>query len=105
MRLRHAEIVLGGVRRTWVDDDGTVVDQLISDVTPVIDQNKRHATGDHSPIAPWLGDKVACIPLVIAEKWLNDHGVDVFQREHWPRVRQLLNDPDWRYLRTTDKVI
>ncbi len=105
MRLRHAEIVLGGLRQTYVDDDGNVTEQLISDVTPVIDQNKRHANGDHSPIAPWLGDKVATIPLVIAEKWLNDHGIDVFQREHWPRVRQLLNDPDWRYLRTTHKVI
>ncbi len=105
MRLRHAEIVLGGVRRTFVDDAGNVADQLVADCTDQIDANKRHANGDHSPIAPWLGDKVASIPLVIVEKWANELGVNVFDRSHWPKVKQLLNDPDWRYLRTTHKVV
>lgn len=105
MRLRHAEITLGGLRQTWVDDDGNVADRLVADCTDNVDANKRHASGDHSPIAPWLGDKIASVPLIIAEKWQNEMGVNVMDPTHWPKVRQLLNDPDWRYLRTTTKVI
>lgn len=43
---------------------------------------------------------VARIPDGVALQWLKDYGVNIHNRDHWPRVRRLLNDPDWRYLRT-----
>jgi hypothetical protein len=39
----------------------------------------------------------------VALLWLQRYGVDVYRREHWPAVRRLLNDPDWRYLRTSTR--
>ncbi len=44
---------------------------------------------------------VAIYPVGVQYKWLKDYGVNVYDKTHWPRVRRLLNDPDWRYLRTT----
>lgn len=46
--------------------------------------------------------RYAIIPNVVIDKWMNDYGIDVFDPEHEPRVRNLLNDPDWRHLRTTE---
>jgi len=32
--------------------------------------------------------------------WKRDLGVDVFNKDHMPKVKKLLNDPDWAWLRT-----
>lgn len=44
---------------------------------------------------------VAEIPLIIVEKWKNELGVDVFNKDHWPKVKRLLNDPDYRDFKIT----
>lgn len=49
--------------------------------------------------------RYAVIPPMVIDKWRNDHGIDVFDPEHADRVKKLLNDPDWRYLRTTEGTI
>lgn len=49
--------------------------------------------------------KVASIPIVVQYKWLHEHGVDVMNRDHWPAVKRLLNDPEWRYLKTAEVII
>jgi len=43
---------------------------------------------------------VARIPVIIQQKWLDEDGIDIFNKEHWSRVKKKLNDPEWRYLRT-----
>ena len=49
--------------------------------------------------------KVASIPLIIIEKWKAEHGVDIMNKDHWHRVKQLLNDPEYRFLRTHESNI
>jgi hypothetical protein len=49
--------------------------------------------------------KVASIPIGVQYKWLIHHGVDVMNRDHWPKVKRLLNDPEWRYLKTAEIII
>jgi hypothetical protein len=49
--------------------------------------------------------KVASIPLIIIEKWKRELGVDVMNKDHMTKVKQLLNDPQYRYLRTHESVI
>lgn len=46
----------------------------------------------------------ATIPLILIEKWLNEEGLDVFNKNHEKRVFQKLNSPEYRYLKTTTKV-
>ena len=44
---------------------------------------------------------IAQIPIILQLKWLNEEGIDVYNKNHWPRVMQKLRDPDYKYLRTT----
>ena len=83
-------------------DDKSVI-HSVQDVEPLLDLNKREQTGD-SMYATGRGPagmhKVASIPLIIIEKWKAELGVDVMNKDHMPKVKQLLNDPEYRYLRT-----
>ncbi len=44
---------------------------------------------------------MAKIPNIVIEKWKNEYGIDVLNKDHWPRVKKLLNDPEYRWLKTT----
>ena len=44
--------------------------------------------------------RAASIPMSIVEKWKNELGIDVFNPDHLPAVRQLLNSSEYLYLRT-----
>ena len=43
---------------------------------------------------------VAHFPDIVIMKWKTEYGIDVFSKEDWPKVRQLLNSNEWRHLRT-----
>jgi hypothetical protein len=43
---------------------------------------------------------VARIPLIVIAKWRNELGVDYWNPDHQDQVDALLNDADWRWLRT-----
>ena len=43
---------------------------------------------------------VARIPLIIIAKWRNELGVDYWNPDHQDKVDELLNNADWRWLRT-----
>ena len=76
------------------------------DAGPVLEANKaKQAAGrDFYASDPDMW-KVAEIPIGVQYKWLIEHGVDVLNRDHWPAVRRLLNDPEWRYLKTANVII
>lgn len=44
--------------------------------------------------------KVASIPNIVVEQWKKE-GIDLFNDEDWPKVRAKLNDPDYKWLRTS----
>ena len=44
------------------------------------------------------------LPNIIIEKWKNEHGVDVFNKDHQKAVFRLVNQPEYRYLKTTTKM-
>ena len=46
----------------------------------------------------------AQIPNIIIEKWIRDHGVNLYNKDHQKAVFRLLNDPQYRYLKTTAKM-
>ncbi len=85
----------------------------ISDVEPVLEGNKRvdliGTPGGRLNEYERQGVKkemahVARVPNNIITIWKKKYGVDVFKANKcdwtWKRMRQLLNSPDWRYLRT-----
>lgn len=77
--------------------------ETIQDVDPILDMNKA-AQNDESYSRHGIKNEFwhfARVPIVIQEKWLREDGIDIFNKDHWPRVRKKLNDPDYLYLKTT----
>ena len=44
--------------------------------------------------------KVASIPTIVIEQWKKE-GIDLWKDEDWPKVRAKLNDPEFKWLRTS----
>ena len=49
--------------------------------------------------------RVASVPLGVAYQWLAKYGVEAWNPEHMDRIKRLLNDPEWRYLKTAEVII
>lgn len=77
--------------------------QTVQDVEPYLERNKRLMSsedyGKGGIKSGWW--HVASIPNSVIEKWLIEDGIDVFNKDHWPKVKRKLMDPDYRYLRTS----
>jgi len=84
--------------------DGTsAIQHKSEDLTKLLDQNKRLQQEDHH-----IKDELrlsARIPVTIYYEWKNKFGVDLYDKNHAPAVRKLLNSPDYRYLKTTKRII
>lgn len=67
------------------------------DCTPIIDANKR-AQIETDAKAQMKNDWIhyASVPNVLIMKWKQEHGVDFFKREDWPRVMALINSREYR---------
>lgn len=74
-------------------------------VSALLDRNKAMANDDFFTRDGWKRDwwLYASIPNIVIEKWRNEHGVDIFNRDHEKKVYSLLNQPEYKYLKTTSK--
>ena len=84
------------------DTDLTVVGRM-QDVEAILERNKALQNDtDYSRKGikdSWWHE--ARIPNIVAEKWKAEYGVDVFNKDDLKKVKQLLNSPEWKYLKTT----
>jgi hypothetical protein len=90
-----------GTYDTFEYDDATgdVRIRRYADVQSVIDSNRSyHLESDGKGRDAWLA---ARIPEFLVDEWLKTKGVNARRADHWPEVRKLLNDPDWKHLRPT----
>ena len=73
------------------------------DVTKILDRNKRLQNDDQYSKDgiknEWWHE--AHIPDIIILKWRTEYGVDVYNKDHLPKVKKLLQDPVYKYLKTT----
>lgn len=89
------------------DDELTIVES-VQDVEPYLERNKAefNSKEKHTPWnTPGPGEKVASIPLVIAEQWWKELGDDPFAKRNRQWLARKLNDPDNRFLRTRPGVV
>ena len=91
------------------ESTGDFAIRRVGDVQPIIDRNKEllnHGEGcrDHQ-----RGDLdmrlVASIPIEVVYLWLQKYGICAWKKDHWDKVKALLNDNEWRYLRTNSLVL
>lgn len=98
---------LTGMRITYEDtEDGGFLLHYSQDAEPVLDANARKRGLGRAYYAAdpdmW---RVASIPIGVQMEWLTKYGIDVYNPEHEKAVVKLLNDPDWRYLKTGEIII
>jgi hypothetical protein len=90
------------IRTRFVTDPmtGDLTVHREADVEPLLEANKAlAASGDgYSPSRELR--RAASVPMAVIEKSRNELGVDVFNPDHKPAVRRLLNSSEYLYLRT-----
>ena len=81
--------------------DGSFAVVRSQDVEPILEQNKRLQTeGDgYSPSREWR--RVASILVTVQMQWIEKYGVDPLAKGNEALLKRLLNDPEWRHLRTS----
>ncbi len=91
---------------TWHDYDPQTDETTIgytADSTPILEQNKAMAKDDEFSRKGikdgwWL---YANIPVEVQMKWLIEDGIDIYNQRHGKRISRKLEDPEYRYLKTT----
>ncbi len=76
------------------------------DVEPVLDFNKAKqlAGRDYYASDPDMW-KVASIPVTVHYEWIRRYGTDPLAQGNEKLLERLLNDPEWRYLKTAEVII
>lgn len=86
-------------------EDGFTIHHT-QDAEPILEQNKiKQSMGREYYARDKDMWRVASIPVGVQMEWLTKHGVDVYNQDHWPKVKQLLNCSDWRWLKTAEIII
>ena len=95
-----------GVRTYVEEQDGNILLHTEHDAEPVLALNKKKRDlGRAFYAADPDVHKLASIPVGVAMQWLTRYGVEAWNPEHMDRVRRLLNDSEWRYLKTAEVII
>lgn len=87
---------------TWrMRDDGEKAEFLATqDTTAHLDQNKAMATHNDGYSPSRELRRAASIPAIVILEWREKYGVDLYNPDHMPAVKRLLNSSDYLYLRT-----
>ena len=96
----HGSLNNGGLAHFWRDTEegGEIV--TAQDLSSVIEHNKAAYARNDGYSADRSMRRVAFIPEIIRQKWLNEEGWDAYDAGCAQKLMRKLNDPDWRYLRT-----
>jgi hypothetical protein len=88
----------------WTTD--TTIIHREQDVSAILEMNKAQQN-DEDYTKKGIKDgwwHYANIPNIVIEKWIREYGVNVYDKDHEPKVFKLLNQPEYRYLKTTTKL-
>jgi hypothetical protein len=83
------------------DEDGTRF-ETIGHTDPVIEANKAMATQNDGYSPSRELRRVASIPFILINKWLQEEGWNALDPEHSDRLMRKLNSSEYAYLRTAD---
>ena len=96
---------VSGITTEWfVHKDGKITVRGVQEVGPIIRHNTavlntKNAKASKLNENEGLGTKVASIPTILAEKWMREKGLNLYTCPSKDLLK-LLNDPDYRKLRT-----
>jgi len=76
------------------------------DVSLILDKNSEARNDDDKTKRGMKNDwwKYATVPAIVEVEWMTKYGVRMSDPTHKKKVFDLLNSPDYRYLKTTTKI-
>ena len=77
-------------------EDKTTLFQT-QNVEPILNANKIEM--NHIDQSGDVMKHVACIPRIVIEQWRKE-GINFFDKNDWPKIKQKLNSNEFRYFRT-----
>jgi len=85
------------------DDSATITHE--QDVSSLLETNIASANDVEKTMRGIKQDwwKYASIPNIVWLKWKQEKGVDIFDKNNSAKMFELLNDPEYKYLKTTGK--
>ena len=87
----------------WHETTKEMAIEHVEDLQPLIDSNKKLQQEDHH-----IADDFrlsARIPMTVYYEWKNKYWVDLFNTNHKEGVKKLINSPEYKYLKTTNRRI
>ena len=87
------------------DPDGVLIryEQDAKSIEAIIDRNKRMQNEATGPMGGMV--HAASIPVGIMYEWKQKYNVDAWDPNQADRVKKLLNDPDYRYLKVRNIIL
>jgi hypothetical protein len=106
-KLIHREYnAMGVLREMTIDEKGNVEVNLVQDLEPLVEQNKRAQLERGKRITSDYANPIGTIPHVIALKWLREEGWWWMDADQDPAVdkklKEKLNSSEWRWLRNSE---
>jgi len=87
------------------DASGMTTVETLHDPNPVIDDNVAQYLSGHDGYTPSRDlQKVATIPMGEVLR-LYQMGIDIFKKEDWPKIAQMLDSAEWQKFRTAPGVV
>ncbi|MEM9600672.1 MAG: hypothetical protein AAF926_06590 [Pseudomonadota bacterium] len=75
------------------------------DPTRILDSNQRERYDAKGPLGKADLVKIGNIPLGLIAHWKHVEGLDVYNPDHWERLRKKLDDGDFQKLRIAEFTI
>lgn len=100
-----------GIKYVWKDDpEGNLLIksyQSVEDMAAILENNQRLATHNDGYTQSRDMARIASIPLAIIYKWMTEEGWDPFSQDPdcQRKLAQKLDDPEYRYLRTSEIIL
>lgn len=77
------------------EDKSTILQT--QDVEPILNANKIEM--NHIDQSGNFMKHIACIPRIVIEQWRKE-GINFFDKNDWPKIKQKLNSNEFQYFRT-----
>lgn len=88
------------------DSDGRIIINTVQDVHPILESNKKLANHNGKRVVKLdYAAPVARVPVLVQMEWIKKYGFNPVYAEDDTLLNRLLNDPEWRYLRTSEIIL
>ena len=94
-----------GLDHYMLEDENGIRFETVGQTDPITERNKAMRTHNDGYTADRSMRRVASIPYILINKWLDEEGWNALDPANHDRLKRKLNDPDYAHLRTADGVI